>query len=122
MSVVRLRVRERLSADPVQLELLVRQFGERGAERRIGAAMDEIADCVARAWAHCLAEDVDGVRAAAAPVARLARDIGLCPVARVARDVASSCRDGDMAAVSATLDRLTRLSESGVRAIGAAWA
>ena len=117
----RLFIIESARAERDQLEYLVEELGLGGAERRIGRDMDEIVDRVAMAWACYHDLDWRGVRRAITPVPELARRIGLSGIGRVAADVLETTRARDKPSSAATLERLTRLVESGTDAIGRCW-
>ncbi|HPE25969.1 hypothetical protein [Albidovulum sp.] len=114
----RLRHDEGVRLDPDALSAIYAELGERGAERLISRAMEDLAARL-QDLRHCLAQ---GQRAQLVKSARMlgqvGTQVGMTSVSRVARDLIRVTEAGDMAAQAAVLARLERI---GQRSLTAVW-
>ncbi len=97
--------------DRDQLEQLVCEMGEPGAERIIGRALEELAVRLNRIGMAYEAGNYDKAVQGAQGLVGIADQIGMALVAKVARDVAQAAANDDYAAVAATIARLTRVGD-----------
>lgn len=112
---------ETSSVDQERITELVAEMGPRAAERLVGRTMDEICELLVRAHSAYRESEIERLCDSVGPIAAKSQRIGLLKVAQVARDVIATATSGDSAAFAATFDRLLRITESGVLAIGDGW-
>lgn len=108
---------EPVGLDPVRLDGLYSQLGERTAEDIVCRAIEELAVRLAQ----CESLWREGKNAQLAKSARsliaIADQIGMTALARVARSVSETANAGDQVAIGATLFRLIRIGERSLMAV-----
>lgn len=104
--------------DPQRIAGLFSELGPAGAERLIGAAIEDLAVQLAQLRALAPAGPGPAADAWARALSDLAGQVGLSGLSRVARDVADCAARADPAAFGATLARLLRIGD---RSLVAVW-
>lgn len=114
----RLRHDEGVRLDPDALSAIYAELGERGAEKLISRATEDLAGRL-QDLRQSLAEGraADIVRAARM-LAQVGAQVGMTSVARVARDLIRATEAGDTTGQAAILARLERI---GQRSLAAVW-
>lgn len=112
-----LRHEEGVRLNPVPLVALYSDLGQRGAEKVLCRAIDELA---ARLYEVMRYTD-DGKSELAVRAARLlgkvAEQIGMATLAHIATDVVATTEAGDATAQAATMARLVRIGEQSLSAV-----
>ncbi len=104
--------------DATQLETLVAQLGETGAEDVICRALEELAARLSHTE-RCHSEGrIDDMRRSARSLIAISEQIGMQKLAQVAGDVTHCIDRADLVALAATLARLLRV---GARSLGEMW-
>jgi len=115
--VSKLRHDENVRLDPDRLVALYAELGEAGAERLIGAAMEELAVRIALVQKAAQAGQVDRLGPAVEKLHELAEQVGMQALARVGQDVLNCAQAGDGAGVAATVARLVRIGDRSLTAV-----
>ncbi len=106
-----LKQNEVVQLDPVRIEALYDQLGERGAEDVVCRALEELAVRLSHTE-RCYRERREAdMRKSARSLVAIADQIGMQMLGRVAGDVTHSIDSGDQIALAATLSRLLRIGE-----------
>lgn len=108
----KLRHIEPARLDRIRLEEIVSEYGETGAERLVGRALDTIAIRLNRCERAWRANDHAEIQAAADDLLTYAVQIGLVSLERAAANVVDAARTGEPAAVGATVARMVRIGEA----------
>ena len=115
-AVSRIRHREVARLDADRLQHLVEEYGEPGAERFVGRALEAIAVRLSKAERAWRRGDSVRLCQGARELSDIAGQIGLPSLQRVAMDVSRVAIAGDSAALGATVARMVRLGESSLMA------
>jgi hypothetical protein len=113
-----LRQDETVRLDATQLETLVAQLGEAGAEDVICRALEELAARLSHTERCHREARIDDMRRSARSLIAIAEQIGMQKLAQVAGDVTQCIDRPDQVALAATLARLLRIGE---RSLGEMW-
>ncbi len=111
-AVARIRPQEFPGVDGSRLKALVDDYGEPGAERFVGRALESIAVRLSKAERAWRRGDTVRLCHGARELSAVAGQIGLTGLERVAMDVSTVAISGDVAALGATVARMVRLGES----------
>lgn len=98
--------------DVERLQALVDDYGEPGAERFVGRALESIAVRLGKAERAWTRGDTVRLCQGAREISDIAGQIGLTSLEQVAMDVSKVAISGDHVALSATLARMVRLGEN----------
>ncbi len=107
-----LRYIEPARLDRIRLEEIIVEFGETGAERMVGRALDTIAIRLNRCERAWRADDLTQIEASAQDLLTHAVQIGLISLERAAVNVVDAAQSGDPAAIGATVARMVRIGEA----------
>lgn len=118
MAIAWMRHDEGARVDSHRIAGLFSELGPAGAERLIGAAIEDLAVQLTQLQALAAAGPGPAAQMRAQVMSDLAAQIGLCSLSRVARNVADCAARADPVAFSATLARLVRI---GNRSLVAVW-
>ena len=111
-AVARIRHQEFAGLDVTRLKTLVDDYGESGAERFVGRALESIAVRLSKAERAWRRGDTVRLCHGARELSDVAGQIGLTGLERVAMDVSTVAITGDVVALGATVARMLRLGES----------
>jgi len=109
---------EGVRLDPIPLVALYSDLGQKGAERQLSRAVEELAARMAEVMRHTDEGTAPSAIRAARLVGQIADRIGMASLARIAADVVATTEFCDHAAQAATLARLVRACE---RSLSAVW-
>lgn len=112
-----LRHDETVRLDQDRLRYLWFELGAAGAERSVGAVLEELAVQIEAMQRHADAGAARDLTHAAAMIVPIARQVGMTALARVACDVTTCARAGDAVGVAATMARLVRVADRSLTAI-----
>lgn len=104
--------------DPDRIGALYNQLGDVGAENVVCRAMEELAIRMSDLPPLLRKNDLTQLAKIARSLVGIAEQIGMMTLARVARDVATCAHNGDLAALGATMARLSRIGD---RSLAAVW-
>ncbi|MCV2867623.1 hypothetical protein OEW28_03160 [Defluviimonas sp. WL0002] len=114
----RLRHDEGVRLDPDAMSAIYAELGERGAEKLISRATEDLAARL-QDLRQCLADGKDAqFLRTARMLVQIGTQVGMTSVARVARDLIRATEAGDSAGRAAVLARLERI---GQRSLTAVW-
>ncbi len=108
---------EGIRLNPECLVGLYAELGEAGAEQVVARAMDELTARLREIQRHADQGDAAALARAGRLLIKVAEQIGMTSFARVAGDVIATSAAGDVAALSATLARLTRIADRSLTAV-----
>jgi len=109
---------EGVRLDPAPLVALYSDLGQKGAERQLCRAVEELAARMAEVMRHTDEGTGPSVIRTARLLGQVAAQIGMASLARIAADVVATTEIDDYAAQAATLARLVRTCE---RSLSAVW-
>ncbi|WP_085878118.1 hypothetical protein [Roseisalinus antarcticus] len=109
--------REPVSFDTTPLVRLFAELGEMAAEDTVCNTLEQVSLRLHRLEKRCHRQEFDAIPDLAAEIALLADRIGLATVSRVAGHVGDRARVGDLAALAATVGRLSRAVDHSVAGI-----
>lgn len=112
-----LRHEEGVRLNPDPLVALYSELGERGAERVLFRAIDDLGARLADMLRHADEGQDQPLIRAARLLGKVAEQVGMATLARVAADVARTTEAGDPTAQAATLARLLRIGERSQMAV-----
>ena len=113
----RLHHYEPVEIDRTQLDVLILELGEQGAERVVARALEELALRLERIDQAYRNLDIRRAAKATTGLAAIACQIGMVSFARVARQALDAMTSGDSAAIGASLERLLRVGEASLMSI-----
>lgn len=110
--VVKLRQREAVSVDSIQISAMFRRLGPARAEAAIIDGIEALSGQMRQIDPMCRTGQIAEIPAQVGQCRNLALDLGLVSLATVLGALCDACRHGDTTAASALWERVKRIGDS----------